>query len=138
MTPAESIQGIQKLQRANQRMIAALKPDGALGRMAQVMTAETHRRAVANTPWDTGGLRASHRMMVQGARGEVYIDPSVSNPRQGGKKPAEYGEHLHNQGMRPGIRGGTRAFYQYTVEREGEQIANQAMKDFVKALPDGN
>ena len=135
MTLRLTIEGIQQAQRANQQAIAAIKPSGAFGRAIKYATTQAHRYAIYNTPWDTGGLRASHRMKLQGLRGEVYIDPAAVNPRQRNARPAEYGARLHQQGMRPGVRGGIRAFYQYTVEHDGSTIGEEAIRMIVRGLP---
>lgn len=129
-----TIEGLQELQQLNAKIIAALQPSGALGRAIQYATTQVHRRAIYNTPWDTGGLRASHRMTVEASRGEVFIDPGAVNPRQHNKRPAEYGVYLHAQGMIPGLRGGIRAFYQYTVERDGPAIIKEAERMIIKGL----
>lgn len=130
-----TIQGLQEAQQANAQAINALQPKGAYGRAVQFMTTEAHRRAIANTPWDTGGLRAAHRMKIKGLRARVFLDPGARNPRQGGARPAEYGPRLHEQGMRPGLRGGIRAFYQYTAEHDGPKIVKRAMSILRKGLP---
>lgn len=130
-----TIEGLQKAQKANAQMIAAMKPGGAVGQAVRYATTQVHRRAIYNTPWDSGGLRAAHRMAASGLQGRVYIDQAATNPRQGGRRPAEYGAHLHKQGMRPGILGGIRAFYQYTAERDGPQIVKTAIGMIEKGLP---
>jgi len=115
-----SITGLQEAQRANLRAIASLRPGGMISRAVRDMTAAAHQHAVANTPWDTGSLRAVQRMEVNGLRGRVYLGGG-KNPRSK-TPPAEYGTYLHEQGMIPGLRGGVRAFYAYTEQKEGERI----------------
>jgi hypothetical protein len=117
-----TITGIQEAQAANNRAIAALRPDGAFGRAVQYGTAAAHRYAVAVTHVDTGTLRASHRMEVNGLRGRVYIDPSATNPRSGGRA-AVYGPYEHD-------RGGEHAFYQVVYDQYGRGIEQQ-MGDMV-------
>ncbi len=118
-----SITGIQEAQAANNRVIAALQPSGALGRAVQYGTAAAHRYAVGVTHVDTGALRASHRMEVTGLRGRVYIDPSARNPRSR-QRTATYGPYEHD-------RGGEHAFYQRTIDEQGQSI-EQAMMGLVK------
>ena len=130
-----TIEGLQQAQQANEKMMAALRPRGTFGRAVVYVTTELHRRAVHHTPWETGGLRAAHRMKVKDLRGEIYIDPAATNPRQGGRRPAEYGFHLHQQGNQPGLRGGVRAFYQYTVEHDGPAIARRGLEMIKGDLP---
>lgn len=131
------IRGIQEAQQANLQILAALKPSGALGRAIVYAGAEAHRRAVANTPFQTGGLAASHRVAIEagGTRARIYIDPAAVNPAQGGKRPAEYGFHLHGQGLRPGLKRGCRAFYQYTAENDGAAILKAAADELLRGLP---
>ena len=116
------MEGLQEAQAGNEKTIAALKPSGLMGRAVLYLTTQAHRHAIYATPWDSGGLRASHRMEVKGLRGQVFIDPGAVNPMQGNTRPSEYGERLHDQGMVPGVRGGIRAFYQYTVEVGGPSM----------------
>lgn len=125
-----SIRGIQQAQAANNQMIAAIKPGGALGRAVQHGTAAAHRYAVVVTHVDTGALRASHRMALEvghtAAHGRVYIDPQSVNPH--GQLPSVYGVEEHG-------RGGEHAFYERTVEERGQQILGE-MAEIVKgALP---
>lgn len=127
------ISGLQEAQEANAKAIAALKPSGAHGRAVQYIVTEAHRRAVYNTPWDRGALRAAHRMWMRRLRARIFIDPGAS--AEGGARPAEYGPILHRQGMRSGVRGGIRAFYQYTAERDGPQILKEAGRILRKGLP---
>jgi hypothetical protein len=129
-----SIEGLQEAQKANLKAINALKPSGALGRAVQFMSSAAHRAAVFNTPWDTGSLRASHRIKLKGDRGIIYIDPGASNPRSR-TPPHEYGQYLHDQGMIPGIRGGIRAFYAYTEQTQGDAILKQGAKMIEDGLP---
>lgn len=122
-----TIQGIQEAQRANEQLIAAMKPSGALGRMVQYATVLAHRYTVAITHVDTGALRASHRMNVLGGRGEIYLDPTATNPRTG-TPTAEYGPTEH-------ARGGDHAFYERTEREAGLSIATEAGQVFVRGLP---
>lgn len=123
-----TIRGIQEVQAANNRMIAALKPRGALGRAVQYGTMRVHRHAVAITHVDTGALRASHRMRMEqrGLRGVVYLDRASRNPRSNAR-PYQYGVYEHD-------RGGTHAFYERTVEEAGPRILDEMGREIVKAL----
>lgn len=116
-----TITGLQEAQAANLRMIAEVKPSGALGRAVKYALTELHRHAVAITHVDTGSLRASHRMRYEeagaSARGEIYIDPAAVNPRTH-KRPAEYGVYEHD-------RGGSHAFYDRTRDEAGPKIERE-------------
>ena len=121
-----SIEGLQQAQQANLYNIAQMKPSGALGRMVQYGTILAHRYTVSITHVDTGALRASHRMKLQGSRGEIYIDPEGVNPRTGAHT-AKYGPVEH-------ARGGSHAFYARTEKEAGLSIATQAGQAFIKEL----
>lgn len=117
--------GLQRLQAKNRRMIQALKPTDVLGRAIKDATLKAHRYAVINTHvWKVkgGGLRASHRMEIQGYHGRVYIARGM-NPR--GQDPAEYGPYEH-------ARGGAHAFYARVESEHGQEIARGAVR-IVKA-----
>ena len=85
-----TIQGLQKAQDANNRLIAALKPSGAAGKATKAVLMGAHSRYVILTHVDTGALKAARRMKMdaQGLRGYIYTDPNAVNPK--GKRPAEY------------------------------------------------
>jgi hypothetical protein len=128
--------GVMQAQRLNAKQIAALRPDGAVGRAVQVGLSEAHRYVVYITHVKTGALRASHRMAYQPfgnvARGWIYIDPEsggfewVNKTSGNGKRrvynaskdtPAQYGPKEH-------ARGGEHAFYARTEVEAGPRIAN--------------
>lgn len=114
-----SITGIQEAQARNLRAIAALRPEGAFGMAIQTATLSAHRYAVALTHVDTGSLRASHRVDVNGLSGRVFIGPET-NPRTG-QQTTEYGPVEHQ-------RGGSHAFYQRTVDEYGPGIRRDAIQ----------
>lgn len=123
MSPVDvrmTITGIQELQDDNARSIAALQPKGALGQAVKHVTTGAHRYVVAITHVDTGALRASHRMEVNGLRGRIYIDPTARNPRSG-QRTAVYGEFEHD-------RGGSHAFYDRAADESGERLVREAQE----------
>lgn len=123
-----TMSGIQALQTANNKAIAALKPDSAFGRAVKNVTVEAHRRAVAFTHVQSGALRASQRMEVSGLRGRVYIDPASSG--RGAARPAEYGVTEH-------ARGGEHAFYERALD-DADDYVNAALAGFgIEAGLDG-
>ena len=132
-----TIEGLQRAQHAMERVYAAVRPSGALGKAVHQVTAMVHRFAVYYTPWDSGGLRASHRMRFVTRRmmGIVDLDPALRNPRQGGARPHVYGWHLHRQGRRPGRRGGIRAFYAHTVAHRGQAALRHGANVVRRGLP---
>ena len=115
-----TITGIQEAHAANLRAIAAVKPEGGLGRAIQYATTAAHQYAVSITHVDTGALRASERMALFGTRGEIFLDPTARNPR-GGERTAIYGVTEHE-------RGGSHAFFRRTIDEAGERIGTTAVQ----------
>lgn len=76
-----TIQGLQEVQEWNARAIANMRPSGTMGRMIQIVVSQIQRAEIAITHVDTGALRASERMEVNGLRGRTYIDPNALNPQ---------------------------------------------------------
>jgi hypothetical protein len=123
-----TIRGLQEAQQANAKVIAAVKPQGGLGRAVQYATTEANRYATAITHVVTGALRSSHRMKAESnARYQIYIDPGARNPRSG-NRTSIYGLVEH-------ARGGQHAFYQRTVDEQGMQIAGRAARYLIGELP---
>jgi hypothetical protein len=122
-----SIKGLQEAQRGNLKAIAAVKPEGGLGRAVRYMAVDAHRIAVANTHVETGTLRAGHRIAQEApARFRIHIDPSARNPRSGARASV-YGVGEHN-------RGGEHAFYERTFH-QGSAIADRAARYLLSELP---
>lgn len=81
MSATPNIKGLQEAQAACLQLLAAMQPSGALGRAVQLGLATASRLAITGTPTDTGSWRASHRVALQGLRGEVFVDPSARNSK---------------------------------------------------------
>lgn len=132
-----SIRGIQEVQQANQQMLAALRPSGALGQAVQGATLDAQRYAITITHVGKyrrgrkyiggGSLRASHRVEMNGKRGRVYIDPDSVNPVTRAK-PSEYGVYEH-------ARGYPHNFYERTVIERGNVISQNAINRVRNAFP---
>lgn len=123
-----TIKGLQEAQRANLKMMTAIKPEGGLGRAVQYMTTEAHRYAIAQTHVDTGALKASHRINQLGAaRYVISLDGSAQNPRSGART-SEYGPVEE-------ARGGDHAFYRRTVFEGGPAMMQRAARYLVSQLP---
>jgi len=127
MSIRTEIKGLQELQAANARVLAALKPSGAFGRCIQYVTLGAQRVAAAVSHVDTGAMRAAHiaRLALNIGRGYIYLNPAARNPRSG-RAVAEYAVYEHN-------RGDSHAFYDITVDdygptlvRRGYQIVGDA------------
>lgn len=125
-----SIQGLQEAQQRNLKRIAALSPDGALGRAVQWAAGEMHRHLTANTPWETGALRASRRITFtedgDDVRAQIFDSRNSYNPRSS-TPPHEYDVYLHERGFRPGLRGGIQASYTWTRLKYGQTITKRML-----------
>lgn len=124
-----SIKGLQEAQRAMFKLIAAVKPSGAMANAVRMATIDAIRYAISITHVDTGTLRASHRMRMETdsreARGVIYIDPNAIRP--GGGRPARYG-------VGENFRGGSHAFYARVPVERGESIARQAANAIIRSI----
>lgn len=122
-----TIRGLQELQAAVLRSIAALQPSGAFGKAVRYVTLAAHRYATAHTVVDTGSWRAAHRPEVRGLSGRIYVDPAAANPHGG--QPSVYGPTLEL------TRGGRYAVYARTVNDVGPQLLREGGKMIEDALP---
>lgn len=122
-----NIQGLQQAQQGNLKAIAAMKPSGAFGNAIRVGTISAHRYSVAQTHVDTGALKASHRMLIAGLEGKVFIDQGARNPRSRALT-SQYGPVEH-------ARGGEHAFYEIVEKRYGSRIASQAGTMLIAGMP---
>ncbi len=122
-----TITGIQAAMAANQKVIAALKPAGAFGRAVRGAVIAAHRYETAITHVDTGALRASHRMQVNGLRGMVFTDPTTVNPRSG-RRTIDYAFWEHQRGF-------PHNYAERTVIERGADIAQEAEREFMSGLP---
>lgn len=77
-----TIEGLQQAQAAMLKVIAALKPKGAVGIATQEMTIRAFRWVVTQTHVDTGTLKASRRMEVHELKGIIYTVSGI-NPKTG-------------------------------------------------------
>lgn len=115
----QTISGIQEAQRWNLRAIANLRPDGAFGHAIRDITTQVHRYEVTIAHVDTGAMRASLRIEIQGLKARTYLDTAAKNP-QTGAKTSVYGE-IEN------ARGGDHAFGLRTVNEAAPRIVVQAL-----------
>lgn len=125
-----SIRNLQQVQRENARMIAYLKPRGALGKIVQRMTVRAHRYIVTITHvwvhWG-GTYRASQRMGWDGGdTGRLYVDPNARNARKK-TPPVEYSIYEE-------ARGGEHAAYARTEAEAMPRIMADAQIEILGAL----
>ena len=127
--PALTITGIQEAQHDNLRMIAALRPDDALGRMVKAVAIDLHRYKIGITHVDTGSLRAAQQLRIEngGARAVLFTDEGAINPRSG-SRPAVYGLYEEE-------RGGAHAAAQRTVDERAVSAVDSAVSRFVGSMP---
>jgi hypothetical protein len=121
-----TIEGLQEAQAACLLALAAMRPDGALGRSVQFGLAAASRYAIASTPVKSGAWRGSHRVKQSGLRGELFLDPSARNPRGG--RPAVYGARWETE------KGGRYAVYKNTYQQQNA-IAQAAATALIEELP---
>lgn len=120
----------QELQAALLRVIAAMRPEGALGEAVRYATVATHRYAVSITPVDTGSQRAAltPEVDLRNLRGTLFYDPNAVNPRSTAR-PSRYGPENEQ------VRGGRYAVFQNTFEETQREIASEVARIIVRALP---
>ena len=127
-----TIEGLQEVQAANAKMIAELKPNGAMGRAVQHVTAAIHRYAISITHVDSGALRASERMTVEFggvARGVVFVDGNNRNPS---------GTLVDDYALIEEARGGSHSYFGRTVRERGPSALKEAGQIIINAMPKGN
>ena len=125
-----TITGLQEAQRRNLRRMVLLEPENAPGRAVQHATAEMHRFLTSHTPWETGSLRASRRVIVnlRVPRGQVFNSANSYNPRSN-TPPHVYDKYLHARGEIRGLRGGFQASYTYTKRTHSASVLKKAVSD---------
>lgn len=116
------IKNLAEVQEANLRAIAELQPNGALGQLIKDVTLDLHRYDVSIVHVDTGGLKQAQRMRVEGAYGEIFIDPYAVNRNK--HRPIVYGPFEH-------ARGGEHAFMDRTVSEYWQVVARTRGAEFL-------
>jgi hypothetical protein len=116
------VRNLAEVQAENNRAIADLQPSGALGQLIKDVTLDLHRYDVSIVHVDTGGLIQAQRMRVEGAYGEIFIDPYAVNRK--GQRPIVYGPFEHG-------RGGEHAFMDRTVTEYWPSVARRRGAEFL-------
>jgi len=116
------VRNLAEVQAENNRSIAELQPSGALGQLIKDVTLDLHRYDVSIVHVDTGGLKQAQRMRVEGAYGEIFIDPYAVNRK--GQRPIVYGPYEH-------ARGGDHAFMDRTVAEYWPQVTRRRGAEFL-------
>jgi len=123
----ESGNGLQEAQRAMWRALAAVKPDGALGRAVHGAIQEFFTYKEQITHVDTGTYRGAETVQFSGLRGVLFTSPSAVNPRSGGRRPVEYQEYEER-------RGGSHAAWARTDAEASDPIMRRAIQVFEEGL----
>ena len=121
-----SITGIQEAQSEMVKTIARMQATGPRQRAILYATTAAHRYLVSITHVDTGAYRASQWMEAKGERGQIYVNPSTTNPRSK-VKPVEYSVYEEE-------RGGEHAAYERTVKEAGPGIIEEASKILARGI----
>ncbi len=121
-----TIKGIRALQRANLKSIRALEPTGAAGQALQSGILAMQRYQATVTHVDTGALRASRRVRVQGMGAALFTSHTATNPRTG-TPTLTYDEFEE-------ARGGSHANWSRSFTEAGPRIASTMMVKILRAL----
>jgi len=120
------LKGIKEAQQRNVKMIRALQPQSAFGRLVRDVLENLFRFLRTVVHVRTGSLKAAQRMQWQGGlRGEIFTDPMVTNPVSG-QRPAIYGVFEN-------ARGGDHAFIDRTVQAAPGMV-QRGVRDFLNNL----
>jgi len=123
--PRIKIDGLQKAQAANLKMIAALSPKG-VEKGTQAMTIRAFRWVVTMTHVKTGTLKASRRMEVQPLKGTIFTVGGI-NPKSG-KSAKAY--DVPEQ-----ARGGTHQTYVNFIATQALAVGRLGITTMLKELP---
>lgn len=121
-----TIEGLQKAQAANLKIIAALSPKGAAGKATQEMGIRAFRWVVTQTHIKTGTLRASRRLDAQPLKAIIYTVSGI-NPKSG-KSARAY--DVPEQG-----RGGTHQTYVNFIATQGLAVGKMGIITMLRELP---
>lgn len=121
-----TIEGYEKLQAANRKLLAAVKPNGALGAANLFVTKSMQRGVESRVHVDTGTYKSSILADFAGTVGRVYVAAN-RNPKGGGLASvyAKYEEG----------RGGSHAAFANTARQDGQRVAQEGVQLIIEALP---
>lgn len=121
-----AIEGYQELQAANRKLLAAVRPQGALGAANLYATKSMLRGVESRAHSDTGTYQASIRAEFNGLTGRVYVAPN-RNPKSGGIAAA-YARFEE-------ARGGSHAAFANTAKQDEQRAAQEGVQLIIGALP---
>lgn len=120
------VEGYEELQAANRKLLAAVRPEGALGAANLYATKSMLRGVEGRVHTDTGTYKASLRAEFTGLVGRVYVAPN-RNPKSGAIA-SMYAKHEE-------ARGGSHAAFANTARQDEQRVAQEATQLIVGALP---
>lgn len=121
-----TVQGLEKIQAAKLKMLAAMQPQGGLGKAVLYATKAMAEGVIQRAHRDTGTLAASIIPRVSGLRGLVYTG-AYQNPKSG--TPASVYAPFEE------ARGGSHALYARTFQEDGLRVLEEAGKIIIAELP---
>lgn len=121
-----TLKGLQEAQAANLKIIAALKPGGAVGKATQLMTVKAFRWVVTMTHvGETGFLRTSRRMDVQELEGIIYTASSLN----------KFGQNPKGYDVPEQARGGTHQTYVNFMATQALAVGRLGIITMLRELP---
>lgn len=121
-----TIEGLQKAQAANLKMIAALSPKGGVGQATKEMGIRAFRWVVTQTHIKTGTLKASRRLDIQPLSAIIYTTSGI-NPKTG--------KNARGYDVPEQARGGTHQTYVNFIATQGFAIGRMGIITMLRALP---
>lgn len=119
------IKGMQEAQAAVLKVIAALKPTGAVGKATQVMTIRAFRWVIIQTHVATGALKASRRMEVQELKGIIFTASGRN----------KYGHNPRGYDVPEQARGGSHQTYVNFIATQALAVGRLGIITMIKNLP---
>lgn len=120
-----SLKGLKAIQAANMRHMAALQPGGMVEGVHKEMSLRAFRWVVTATHVDTGTLRASRNLHINGLQSVIFSQDGV-NPKNK-KNPREY--DFHEQ-----ARAGSHATYPRFLLEQQYALGRWAIVEMIRRL----
>jgi hypothetical protein len=120
------VKGYQEIQDAERKLLAEMKPSGALGKAVLYATTQMQRGTISRAHRDTGTYAASQTTDMQGLSGSVYTK-SNRNPKSG-EAASVYGPYEE-------ARGGSHAAYATTFKSDAPGVMVDAIAIIIAELP---
>lgn len=120
-----NLKGLQQLQAQNMRLIEALKPSGSAGSVHKEMSLRAFRWVVTATHVDTGTLRASRNLGINGLQSVIFSQDGI-NPKNK-QNPRVY--DFHEQ-----ARGGSHATYPRFLLEQAYPLGRWAIVEMIRRL----